>query len=165
MKRSNSGIIPFFFPIFLPLMSPVTLALTTVAFFLMCLCCSLAAKYQTIRWTDTPSPTLQCGRKTAHGVMWVVDWYYVPLHGGMRVHLGCGLTGEHPGCADVQVKWPGTDEGSLHMLVEVHCGSHLGRSVVRSKCGSVFAGPSSEHSHRKEASGKLHLGGSHLVSQ
>lgn len=60
----------------------------------------------------------------AHGVLWVVDWYDVPLHGGMRVHPGCGLTGGHPGCVDVQVKCPGTDERSPHMLVEVHCGSH-----------------------------------------
>lgn len=40
------------------------------------------------------------------------------LHRGTRTDPGCGLTGEHPGSAHVQVKCQEIVEGFLHMLVE-----------------------------------------------
>lgn len=68
-------------------------------------------------------------RKAAPGILWMVDWGCACLHRGMRTDPGCGLTGEHPESADVQVKCQGTGEGFLHMLVEARVEHDKGKTT------------------------------------
>lgn len=69
-------------------------------------------------------------RKAASGVLGMVDRGSACLHRGTRTDPGCGLTGEHPGSAQVQVKCQEIVEGFLHMLVEARVKNDKGNTVL-----------------------------------
>lgn len=69
-------------------------------------------------------------RKAASGVLRMVDRGFACLHRGTRTDPECGLTGEHPGSAHVQVKCQEIVEGFLHMLVEARVKHDKGNTVL-----------------------------------